>query len=294
MSVEQLSDQMNAYSSSLLESATQSDFSGLAKLRRVELHEPAFTKALVSNWTPEVYQAIPASIRLASTLACIQSLVTVASQRPHANYVASRVFNNFQSLSQNLLANRSLSRRELDNYFGDNSVIPRRIVGQLSETAILGALWWSIANDSRPEDLYALPTTKYEDIGTRDAQGFSTGVDIKLKRTGEVEADRIQAKTSTLRHNYSVDYAPGIAVVPVTQLLTSRGERLKGPRQLLDFIAYENCTELSLINKQIDDRLERARIRHAKYQLKSLQETKPVSWKDQLKKIGETLEAQAS
>jgi hypothetical protein len=292
MSVELLAKEMNAYASTLIESTAHNPYPP-GQLRSVEAHEPAMSRALAENWTSDIYPAIPASIRLAGTLACIQSLVNVASQRPHAHYIAAKVFDNFRTLSRRILTTPCLDTNQLFSYLGRKDKTPGRIAGQLSETALLGAIWWSIANDCRPEDTFALPTSRDEDVGYRDRDGFLTGVDIKMQSTTNSNTQLIQVKTSTNRHGRShhVDnpYSPGIAIVPIRQLRDRRGRSLS-PRHLLWLVANESDADLLAVNLQIDERLERAHERRSKqHRVRATKSKGQLTWREQLQQIGEEL-----
>jgi len=290
MSVDALSNQMNAFSSSLIEQA-ETGLRAQEPLKRLETVEPAISGALVANWTSIIYPAVPASIRMASTLACAPSLVAVASEQPHNREIATRVYANFRKLSQQILSSRCLSRSEISNHYGRTSQIDRLICGQLSETAVLGAIWWSIANGKRSVDNFALPTKAAEDKGVLDDNGFKTGVDIKIHSIKEGEPQLIQVKTSNWRHESTADnpYAPGIAVIPVIKLRNDHQRQLNSPRRLLDYIVNGSYAHLAAINQQIDERLERANNRRIKYISLPLERAGPTSWRDQLKKIGEEL-----
>ena len=294
-SVEFLAKEMNAYASTLIEATARSPYPP-GQLSRVETHEPALSRALAENWTSNIYPAIPASIRMAGTLACLPSLVNVASRRPHAHYIAAQVFDNFRTLSQKILTTSCLDTKEVLDNLGQADDTPRRIAGQLSETALLGAIWWSIANDCRPEDTFALPTSRDEDVGHTDMDGFLTGVDIKIQSTSNSDAQLIQVKASTTRHTQShyLDnpYSPGIAVVPIRQLRDRRGQALS-PRRLLRLVASESDTDLFAVNLQVDERLERAHERLSRQQ--QAQKTKnkrPPTWRQQLQQIAEELKQQ--
>jgi hypothetical protein len=223
--------------------------------------------------------------------------VNVASQRPHAHYIAAKVFDNFRTLSQRILTTTCLDTKELLNHLGREDDTPRKIAGQLSETALLGAIWWSIANDCRPEDTFALPTSRDEDVGYRDADGFLTGVDIKMQSATNSDAQLIQVKTSTTRHRqaHHVDnpYSPGIAIVPIRQLRDRRAHPLS-PRRLLWLIASESDADLFAVNLQIDERLERAQERRTQHEAREIKAKgkRPLTWREQLQQIGEELRQQ--
>ena len=292
MSVELLSNQMRDYADTLIASAD--DPHALSQLRRVEIQEPVLSSALVKNWSNRIYPAIPESVRLVSTLACITSLVTSASQIPHAHYVADKVHDNLRTLSQALLSTRCIERGELLDYWRRHDDAPLgvqgRIVGQLSEASLLAAIWSGIAGGYRPEDTFALPTLRREDKG-EVKDGFLTGVDIKIQRSSNDETLLIQSKTSSKRHGHAMDnpYYPGIAVIPVTQLRDRRGRRLNGPRDLLGFVAADSVTDLEAINTQIDIRLERARVRLARHHARQAENPTQLPWQQSLQQIGNEL-----
>ena len=254
-------DQMNDLSSELIQNALEGESRMVAGIRT---QSQALTSQLIEVWRRANYPLIPASLRLAGSLACIPSLVTVANSRVHTQATATEVTDNFQTLSSSVLDTRCLGRKALCRLPPEDRTRPR-IAGQLSEMGILGVLWWSIANGLREEGTYALPTTRVEDEGeVRD--GYHTGTDIIVYEGIGDERHKVQVKTSPPQDTDKNSYYPGITVVAVTNLVDSKGKHLKGPRSLLDFLTSGNGDDLTTINDQLDERFERAKDRANRHQ----------------------------
>lgn len=147
-----------------------------------------------------------ATLRGATVLATIPSLLAVSAGRPHNHPIAVGVSDEFTSIAEYIQKNRIT---------GENN---QKICGQLSETAIMGLLWWGVANGYDSPQSWARTSTTKEDMGTCD--GLRNGVDIVYHDKTQGKRQLVQVKTT--RGYSSNGYSPNIKVVAATTVAAAR------------------------------------------------------------------------
>ena len=147
-----------------------------------------------------------AALKGSTLLATIPSLLAISSGQPHNHGIAIDVSNEFTSIAEYIKKNK-ISGEEND-----------KIRGQLSETAIMGLLWWGVANGYDSPQSWARTSTTKEDMGTYD--GLRNGVDIVYHDKTQGKRQLVQVKSS--RGYSSNGYAPNIKVVAATTVAATR------------------------------------------------------------------------
>ncbi len=252
-----LRTEVNGFTDQLLQSA----FSGNWRSLAVPGHQPLFDDIgaqlmAVEHGEP---QLVPARLRLATCLACLPSLQTVARSERHGKSVAIEVFDNLQLLSERILAVPTLHPRTLEKE--KVSVRTRNgISGQLGETAVLGLIWWSIAQELRDTRTYALPATRQEDAGHRRHEGYRAGTYIIMRVSGAKDKQLIQVKTrASAEQKAAINrYHPDIAIVLIRDLFEGHHS---GPRGLLRSLVSGRRDKLVPLSAQLEHRLQQARDR---------------------------------
>lgn len=241
---------------SVPESLLRTTFSpeGLSQSQRLDRIQQLSERAaglLLENWEDNPAYTHQ-TMHLGALYACIPSLEAVASSAAHSVSIAQRVTENLQDLSLYLTSDHFLDiahQREEDR---------QETIGQLSEIAVLGAMWWGVANGYRDERSYILPATYRENQG-RDKDDYWLATDLVLRRTGSREKQPIQVKTSdesAITKRKKATYHPALAVVAAGSISSPP---TKGPVPLLRAFARNRGIELRKANEKIDEKLEAAR-----------------------------------
>jgi hypothetical protein len=181
-------------------------------------------------WSPNTDIAVRA-LRGATAYACLSSLTTIAADLPHNQNVAESVANNFQQLAVDIVA----------------STLPRKSSqarGQISETSLIAALWWGVANVDERKDLYITPSTKEQDSGVANS---GNGYDMTVRRSSSHKRQLIDAKTWRGEHNVEkIARKRGVSVItPYDITRPPRG--MKTAWRLLERIARNESEELAVI-----------------------------------------------
>lgn len=239
------------------------DPEGTPLRQRVERLEQLSGKAsslLLEDWGAASTDAtsVAHGMRLAAIYSCLPSLETVARSETHDFSVALQVSDNLQDLSGHLGSDEFLDA-SLERPARQKAII----IGHLSEIAVLGAMWWGIANGYRDERSYIVPSNAQLDMGrTKDDRKLAA--DLVYHRSGTKDKQLIQVKTNgstpavkrKLRR-----YHPELAVVAINDL----GGSLKGPIPLLRGVATGRRGLLEAANQKIDAALEAADQRRIGY-----------------------------
>jgi hypothetical protein len=218
------------------------------------------------EWYPPHY------LKVAKIVACLPSLVAVSESRPQTQSIARQVSSNFQYLADHILYTPSLTPDSLSDMDEEHRT-RRRTIGELSEIGVLGALWWSVANDLRDSETYPLPTTRAEDSGRIKKEGYNTGTDIIMRTSGSKEGQALQVKTKIGPDSIMKvrRYHPDIAVVALSNILISDTEYLS--YRLLSILISDDSKQLTAINGRVDDAVEEARAKaviHQNYTRRAL------------------------
>ena len=251
---------------SVPEDLLQTTFSteGLSRLQRLDRIQQLSERAaglLLEGWEDNPAYTRHA-LHLGALYACVPSLEAVARSTPHDASIAERVTISLQEFGQYLASDHFLDiahQRDEDR---------QETIGQLSEIAVLGTMWWGVANGYRNERSYVLPATYQENQG-RDKDDYWLATDMVLRRTGSREKQPIQVKTndtSPITKRKKALYHPSLAVVAASAISSPPA---KGPVQLLRAFAQNRDIELRKANEKIDEELEAARqrgIRHRQSQ----------------------------
>lgn len=249
---------MDSFSDKVLESAFSGNWQPLATIgqRPFEDISAELLEDVISNPRFAV-----AGIRLATCLACLPSLQTVARSEGHTQDTAVAVSDNLQFLSDTILATPELESAALESFGRE---IQGRVRGQLGETAVLGLIWWSTAHDLRDPRTYALPTTRQEDDGGPRRDGYKVGADIIMRVNGHGNKQLIQVKASAPpEEQIAINrYHPDVAVVVIKDLLA---DYHSGPRGLLRILQTDDRDQLVVINERLEQRLQHTRDRSQYY-----------------------------
>ncbi len=172
------------------------------------------------------------SLKAAAMLACMPSLVRVATGKEHTVIVANEVSDNLQDLAKEI-ERSGMARDSRPN-----------VVGVLSEISVLASIWWSIANGYFDSNSYAVLTDTKRD--SSDNIGLRNGVDIVFKQGGKKPKKHlIQVKSS--KHNSNKGYAPCIKVITPTDLTEVKPPKTAHPNTILSHIRTGNSLKLGLI-----------------------------------------------
>ena len=234
----------------LLQTAFQAE--GLSRAARLERLEHAGDRAanlLLENWESSPERAVR-GIRLASVYGCAPSLDKVVRSEPHDFATAVEVSDNIQDICQHLAA-----RGVIDSLLKSKERVT--VVGQLSELAVLGTMWWGVANGQRDERTYIVPSTIQEDNG-RQKDDRQLASDLILRQAGKKHR-YIQVKTADspiTRRKMRYHYHPELAVVIASKLGAGTA---RGPIPLLRAVAEGRPSFLEKANQQIDTTLEQAK-----------------------------------
>jgi hypothetical protein len=240
---------LDAYSDELMRTALSSTpETSCRRLETIESMSESIGELVVESWTNET-QYLSQGLRAATILACLPSLRTVTRLENHTQAIAANVTANLSDLGSRILASPDLSKKAIINRDGREAFSDS--IGQMSETVILGFLWWGIAHGLRNERAYALPATKREDSRYPLKEDLSLATDIVLREPGRGK-QRIQVKTSLKERD---GYHPEVACVSLSQLMEQRTGR---PRQLLGFLATHDNYKLGPMHQRMDERLHEA------------------------------------
>lgn len=234
---------------------------------RQEQHDQArlqIGEALLDHWENEDYLTTHA-LRSATGFACIPSTEQVLRSEPHTLEIAQAVARNMSDLASYILETAELNESGIEkrNNFGS-------ILGSVAEIAVLGAFWKGTASGLRDERYYALPTTSEQDM-SRIVDGYYTGIDIIVRKSGSPKDKRfIQVKNNLDHSAYSLypkiqkRYRPDITVLSPAMLLDEGGAR---GYDLLEAVATDDKRKITRANRNMDATLANtaARIKQLRY-----------------------------
>ncbi len=260
-SVHELTDQ-------LLEAAFY--YEGVSASVRQGNHEHtkrAIGTVLLDDWETED-RATAHALHAATGFACTPSTEQVLKGRPHDQGVAQEVAENMADLAAHILQTPELYETGIERRGNKNA-----LTGLVTEIAILATLWKGIAHGHREEKYYALPATYDQDVsGIID--GYHTGVDIILRKSGEPKKKGfIQAKTSSNYLQFNPGrkiYRPGIAVMTPALLLEDPQAR---GHDLLEVVASDDIPMIWRANRNADTLLAQAAIQKRLFRKLNLQTT---------------------
>lgn len=195
--------------------------------------------------------AAAATLHTAAAYACMPSLAATIEGRPQTKAVAKRVTNNFRVLYGEVLSSELGNPDALDEREDH-----RFVVGQMSEIAIIGTMWWGIVSGQHSRGSSILPTTTAQDRAPvrggcrtghdaviRDIFGNERKLQIKSTLKGESNWEKIQT------------YSPDITVIAPT-VLTYDGGRYPSLK-LLKILVDNDCRALRLANQRASHFLEK-------------------------------------
>ncbi len=208
---------------------------------------------LLESWEYEPNYTVP-GIHLATVYSCLPSINTVASSKTHDIDIARAVTANLQDLTDHIFSANIIAG--LDQH-------PQKmeVIGKLSETAILGTLWWGIANGYRDARSYMLPSTRQEDHGI-SKDGYLRGTDIIMRHSGVKGRQLIQVKTTLETEKNCARYHPEVAILTPAELTWLPS---KGPRKLLKALSENEHSVLADANYKADVVLQETRDRALEY-----------------------------
>ncbi len=198
-------------------------------------------------------------LRIAAMYACAPSLRTVASSQAHKISTAQEVADNMQDMCAHLVSPRFEVVKEKPEH-------KAQLIGQLSEIAVLAAMWWGVANGYRDERSYMLPATKKEDVGYSKG-GYKFAADLVLRqKSGKKQFIQVKNGYSRSAKRAIEFHHPELAIVIVNDLAESSSS---GPAPLLKAVASNHRSVLEVANQKIDDRLSTASKRGVEHRRQS-------------------------
>ncbi len=165
------------------------------------------------------------SIKGATTLVTIPSLSKLAAGKTSDLNTAERVSREYKYLAEFVLQNRLCNKDE------------GALTGQLSETAILGLLWWGISKGYSKQESWARPATYTEDQGSYG--GLRDGIDI-LYRDHSLGKTPTRIQVKTRPHSSANRYDPCVRVIAATAVADIKSVH-KAQRALYNGLAYGHC-----------------------------------------------------
>lgn len=228
---------------------------------------------LLEGWSDRSADAtsVAHGIKLAAIYSCLPSLETVARSEQHSFGTALQVSDSLQDASEHLSSTEFLDSLH-ERRFRERALI----IGHMSELAVLGAMWWGIANGYRDARSYIVPSNAQLDMG-REKDDRQLAADLVLHRGGAKGNQLIQVKSSDsqIARRKLRRYHPEVAVVTASTLLAGGG--LKGPIPLLKGVAAGHQGLLATANQKIDAQLETADQRQIEHrqQMRMAQQPSP-------------------
>lgn len=234
---------------------------GISSFERLEEHEEIrqeIGSLLLDNWEDADY-VTPRGLRAAVNFACAPSTEHVIRSQTHTRDIAEEVAANLTDLSQHIVSTPGFSQGQV--WERPNS---RKIVGTLSETAILSSLWWGVAHGYYDESNYVLPVTAKQDASVIE-NGYHTGIDLIMRKSGERKRQLIQVKNSLAsyeRHSPYRVYRPDIAIMTPQLLLRDSSATV---HTLLEVVAEDDTSLLMRANESAHVILEEAKSNASAY-----------------------------
>jgi hypothetical protein len=210
---------------------------------------------LVESWD-SLDEYVADGFRLATMYACLPSLERVAHSRPQSIEVAQQVSTNLQDICGYATADDFTERAY-------RRPAQRKLIGQLSELAVLGTLWWGVASGYRDSRTYILPATRQQDQGY-EKDDYNLATDLILRQSGSRQKSLIQVKSSdsAITKRKELFYHPQLAVVVASELADTP---TRAPFPLLQALTRNHRPMLEAANKRIDTTLQTAKQRGIAY-----------------------------
>ncbi len=246
---------VHALTDQLLEAAFY--YEGVPAIVRREDHEHTkrtIGTILLDDWETED-RVTAHALHAATGFACAPSTEQVLKGKPHNREIAQEVAENMTDLATHILQTPELYETGVERR--DNS---KPLTGLITEIAVLAALWKGTAYGHREEKYYALPAT-YDQDTSRIVDGYHTGIDILLRKSGEPKKKGfIQVKTSSNYSRFNPEskvYQPGIAVMTPALLLEDTQAR---GYDLLEVVASDDKAMIRRANHNADALLTQSAI----------------------------------
>lgn len=220
-------NELDTISSALIDTAFNSQgVSRADRLSQMESISSRLGSFVLESWRENEHPE-SSYINAAATLAIAPSMQRITAEKPFDNSINIDVADNFQILCEHL--NRSGLSRSKDP----------STVGSLSEVAVMGTIWWGIANGYLQEGTHLKPSTLDQDAS--DRYGKKNGFDATLCMPKQKKV-KLQIKTHQ-GYKKSAQYEDDIVVVSLDMLNPCKNQSMR-PNTLIRALAEGDTSTL--------------------------------------------------